>query len=235
MAAGSQVAGLDTLRPSLRNLRSGDRNGREASTSRPFIMSETCWGRTPWLLRHRVLLEELPDEVGRAGRPPKRGQDDGRSARPRPPADSSSSIAPTNRRSPRWSSRAHSRCAGPRRTVPHRLPLPDITLLVFGGRNLCVDAPLVACATHKSAHLPGYRVAVNRPDPLIVAWQGRQLRIRHDDPRLSPYSPTGATIRSAVELASDVEGLRLVLGSALGDRYRVRVSDDGATVGLWRR
>jgi hypothetical protein len=38
-----------------------------------------------------------------------------------------------------------------------------------------------------------------------------------------------------VELASDVEGLRLVLTSAIGDRYRVRVSDDGSVVGLWRR
>ena len=36
-----------------------------------------------------------------------------------------------------------------------------------------------------------------------------------------------------MELASDVDGLRLVLASTLGDRYRVRVSDDGCTVGLW--
>ena len=36
-------------------------------------------------------------------------------------------------------------------------------------------------------------------------------------------------------LASDVDGLRLVLRTALGDRYSVRVSDDGSVVGLWRR
>jgi hypothetical protein len=36
-------------------------------------------------------------------------------------------------------------------------------------------------------------------------------------------------------LASDVKDLRLTLGSALGDRYRVRVSEDGSIVGLWRR
>jgi len=35
--------------------------------------------------------------------------------------------------------------------------------------------------------------------------------------------------------SSDVDGLRLVLTSALGDRYRVKVSDDGSVVGLWRR
>jgi hypothetical protein len=40
-------------------------------------------------------------------------------------------------------------------------------------------------------------------------------------------------VRAAVQLASDVEGLRLVLESALGRQYRVRVKDDG-TVGLWR-
>lgn len=73
------------------------------------------------------------------------------------------------------------------------------------------------------------------PEPLVIVWQGRQLRVRHDDPHLGPYTPRGAVIRSAVELASDVDGLRLVLASTLGDRYRVRVSDDGAVVGLWRR
>ena len=73
------------------------------------------------------------------------------------------------------------------------------------------------------------------PDPLVISWQGRQVRVRHDDPRLGPYSPRGSLVRSAIELASDVDGLRLVLGTTVGDRYRVRVSDDGLTVGLWRR
>ena len=59
--------------------------------------------------------------------------------------------------------------------------------------------------------------------------------MRHDDSHLGPYTPRGAVIRSAVELASDVDGLRLVLASTLGDRYRVMVSDDGNVVGLWRR
>ena len=54
-------------------------------------------------------------------------------------------------------------------------------------------------------------------------------------PRLGPYGPQGARVRSAVELASDVEGLCLVLGSVLWDRYHVRVQDDGQVVGLWRR
>ena len=72
------------------------------------------------------------------------------------------------------------------------------------------------------------------PEPLIVTWQGREVRVRHDDPHLGPYTPRGAVIRSAVELASDVDGLRLVLASTLGDRYRVRVSDDGSTGGLSR-
>ncbi|MFV2063469.1 MAG: hypothetical protein ACC726_08135 [Chloroflexota bacterium] len=37
--------------------------------------------------------------------------------------------------------------------------------------------------------------------------RGCQLRIRHDDPKLKPYSPQASRLRSAVELASDVEGL----------------------------
>jgi hypothetical protein len=72
------------------------------------------------------------------------------------------------------------------------------------------------------------------PEPLAVDWQCRQLRIRHDDPHLGPYTPRGATLRAAIELASDVDGLRLVLTTALGDRYRIKVSEDGMTVGLWR-
>jgi hypothetical protein len=75
---------------------------------------------------------------------------------------------------------------------------------------------------------------VKAPDPLVISWRGRQLRVRHDDPHLGPYSSLGATIRSAIELASDEEGLRLVLATTVSDRYRVRVSDDGCTVGLWR-
>ena len=35
-----------------------------------------------------------------------------------------------------------------------------------------------------------------------------------------------------MELASDVDWLRLVLASTVGDRYHVRVSDDGSTIGL---
>jgi hypothetical protein len=42
-------------------------------------------------------------------------------------------------------------------------------------------------------------------------------------------------LRAAIELATDVESLRLVLASTVGDRYRVSVSDDGSVVGLWRR
>jgi len=75
---------------------------------------------------------------------------------------------------------------------------------------------------------------VKVPEPLIVSWQGREVRVRHDDPHLGPYTPRGAVIRSAIELASDVEGLRLALLTTVGDRYRVRVGDDGSVVGLWR-
>jgi hypothetical protein len=77
---------------------------------------------------------------------------------------------------------------------------------------------------------------VKSPDPLIVSSRGRQhLRVRHDDPHLGPYTPRGAVIRSAMALATDVEGLRLYLVTTVGDRYSVRVSDDGSVVGLWRR
>ncbi len=73
------------------------------------------------------------------------------------------------------------------------------------------------------------------PEPLVVPWQGRQLRVRYDDPRLSPYSPyspRGSTLRGAIELANDVEGLRLALRTAPAIATRVDVSEDGTVVGL---
>ena len=75
-----------------------------------------------------------------------------------------------------------------------------------------------------------------KPEPIVIAWRGQQVRVRHDDPRItSSYSPQAVRLRAAVELASDVAGLRLILDSALGERYRIRVADDGAVVGLWCR
>jgi hypothetical protein len=79
-----------------------------------------------------------------------------------------------------------------------------------------------------------YPRGMKAPVPLVISWRGRQLRVRHDDPHLGPCSSLGATLRSAIELATDVEGLRLVLTTTVGDRYRIRVSDDGSVVGLWR-
>jgi hypothetical protein len=73
---------------------------------------------------------------------------------------------------------------------------------------------------------------VKAPEPLIVSWQGRQVRLRHDDPHLGPDTPRGAVIRSAMGLASDVQGSRCFLATTVGDRYRVRVADDGSVVGL---
>ena len=67
---------------------------------------------------------------------------------------------------------------------------------------------------------PAIVANVRSPEPLIVTWHGREIRVRHDDPHLGPFTSRGAVIRSAVELASDVEGLRLALASCLGDRYR---------------
>jgi hypothetical protein len=72
---------------------------------------------------------------------------------------------------------------------------------------------------------------VKAAEPLVISWQGRELRVRHDDPAIGTYTPAWQRIRAAVELASDVEGLRLVLASAVGDRYRVKVSDDGTRRG----
>jgi hypothetical protein len=74
-----------------------------------------------------------------------------------------------------------------------------------------------------------------KPEPLYVGWQGRRIRVRHDDPRLGPYSPGASRLRSAVELASDIRGLRGVLLTTMGDRYDVEVTDDATVIALRRR
>ena len=70
------------------------------------------------------------------------------------------------------------------------------------------------------------------PDSLVIPRQARRLHARHDDPRLGPYTHVGQAICAAVELASDAEGLRLMLGTTLGDRFPVRVADHGRGEGF---
>jgi len=73
--------------------------------------------------------------------------------------------------------------------------------------------------------------------PLVVPWRGRQVRIRHDDPKLEPYAPRAAVIGSAMQLASDELGLRLAIEATVGEWYRVDVVErpGGVTVALRRR
>ncbi len=73
---------------------------------------------------------------------------------------------------------------------------------------------------------------------LVISWAaGGTIHVRHDDEHLGPYSPAGAVIRNAVELATDLRGLELVLNATVGDRYRIQVAqrEDGVVVGLRRR
>ena len=74
-----------------------------------------------------------------------------------------------------------------------------------------------------------------KPDPVYVPFRGREVRVRHDDPALKPYTPMAMVLRAAASVASDVDGLRLVLESTVGKRYRVQVLDDGSEVRLRRR
>lgn len=72
------------------------------------------------------------------------------------------------------------------------------------------------------------------PEQLIIAWRGRQLRVRHAYLKLGPAHPARSHAPSGLELASDVEGLRLVLMTTVGDCYGIKVADDGSggVVGL---
>ena len=73
------------------------------------------------------------------------------------------------------------------------------------------------------------------PEPLYIPWRGRMVRVRHDDPTLRPYWPNTARLGAAMQLATDVEGLRLVLATTIADRYDFQVPDDGSEVRLRRR
>ena len=60
------------------------------------------------------------------------------------------------------------------------------------------------------------------------------MRVRHDDPRLTPHSPRAAVIISAAQLAGTPEGLRRVLQATVGEWYSVAVHDEPVAVGLRR-
>jgi hypothetical protein len=76
---------------------------------------------------------------------------------------------------------------------------------------------------------------VKAPEPRVSSWHGHELHVRHDDPHLSTDSGWGQTTRAVALLANDVKGPRLVLQSALESQHRVKASEDGPAVGLWRR
>ena len=80
---------------------------------------------------------------------------------------------------------------------------------------------------------PSSRASMSKPEPLFLRWRGTDVRIRHDDPRLTPYSPVIATLRSAMTITTDVATLRLVM--ARERAYEVQVLDDGSEVRLRRR
>lgn len=62
------------------------------------------------------------------------------------------------------------------------------------------------------------------------------MRVRHDDPKLRPYSPRASVLLAAMTLAATPDGLQRVLDATMGEHYRMRVRDgQEVTVGLWRR
>jgi hypothetical protein len=71
--------------------------------------------------------------------------------------------------------------------------------------------------------------------PITIRWRGHEVRLRHDDPQLREHTPNVAILRSAMELVSSVDGLRLILPMALGLWYQIKVADDASWVGLRRK
>jgi len=72
------------------------------------------------------------------------------------------------------------------------------------------------------------------PAPLLVPWRGVLLRVRHDDPRLTPHGPRAAVIISSAQLAASVDGLRRVLQATVGEWYSIEVREEPLGIGLRR-
>ena len=54
-------------------------------------------------------------------------------------------------------------------------------------------------------------------EPFLIPWtQGRDIRVRHDDPHLGIYTGSGQQLRAAIYLASEVDVLRRALASCGG-------------------
>jgi hypothetical protein len=52
---------------------------------------------------------------------------------------------------------------------------------------------------------------VSKPEPLFVRSRGKDVRIRHDDPLLGPYSAVIQRLQSAMTITTEVATLRLVM------------------------
>ena len=72
------------------------------------------------------------------------------------------------------------------------------------------------------------------PDPVYVPFRAARSGSATTTRACGPYMPMATVLRSAAGLASDVHGLRLVLASTVGGRYRIEVPDDGSEVRLRR-
>jgi hypothetical protein len=70
-------------------------------------------------------------------------------------------------------------------------------------------------------------------DPIFLSWRGKQVRVRHDDPRLNRYSDVIVRLQAAMLLTTTVPSLRQVMAMERG--YDVQVLDDGTEVRLRRR
>ena len=74
---------------------------------------------------------------------------------------------------------------------------------------------------------------MGKPEPLYVRWRGKDVRVRHDDPLLGPYSAVIQRLQSAMTITTEVATLRLVM--ARERAYEVQVPEDGSEVRLRRR
>ena len=142
--------------------------------------------------------------------------------------------APAPVRRPRPRSRgcwreSHARCR-----ACTRAPVPAATIAARSG------SWARSCSRHPSEtrgrHPDGASRRSVRPKSTARARSCLMIfHIRDANPHLGTHTLAGQQLRFAVELASDVEGLCLVPVSTSGDRYRVKVSEDGSVVGLRRR
>src|SRR5688572_12842516 len=96
---------------------------------------------------------------------------------------------------------------GQRRTRRPREPGDGATWFLLHLAGTAESSPLLWCHHPTRGPAVRARASMSKPEPLYLRWRGQDVRVHHDDARLTRYSPVMATLQSAMTITTEVATL----------------------------